>query len=262
MIRNLLAKPALVASLVIVAGICFHVLAILSVAPNGMRGPATTQTPGAFQQFDPSGQNAGLTAAQPSAENEPAGVASSQSAQNSVAQFDNEVAGQSAPSSESQSFNPQQQAVTAAPAQYAPAGYTVPPAASAAWTEQASPDRTASVAIPSNWRIVSGSQGVVAIQGPSGESVVLGLRFFVQPNQTGYMAPEQALAWFLRSNGIQLLGIQGHQAVQPNPSEQAEMIVAQTQEQGHKCKLVAVVRTAQIGMGYWQFHISSLDAPV
>ncbi len=261
MIRTLLAKPALVASLVISAGIGFHALVLLSVAANGMRGLAATQTPGAVQQLDPSGQMAGQTAAQVSGENGPAGGASSQYAQNSVAQFDNEVAGQSAPNSESQSFNPQQ-AAGGAPAQYAPAGYTVPPAASAAWTQQASPDRTASVAIPGNWRIVSGSEGVVAIRGPEGESVVLGLQFFVQPNQAGYMAPEQALGWFLRSNGIQLLGIQGRQAVQPNPSEQAEMIVAQTEEQGHKCKLVAVVRTAQIGMGYWQFHISSLDAPV
>jgi hypothetical protein len=236
MIRTLFAKPALVAGVVIVAGIGFHTLDLLSIAAGGMRGSTAVQSSQAVPR-------------------------PSESAQASVSEFDNEASGQvaSGPSSQAQSFNPQQP-VAAVPAQYAPAGYTAA-APAAAWTQQASPDRTASVAIPSNWRIVSGSQGVVAIQGPTGESVVLGLQFFVQPNESGYRSPEQALSWFLRRNGIEVLGIQSHQAVQANPSEQAEMIVAQTQEQGHKCKLVAVVRTAQIGMGYWQFHISALDAP-
>lgn len=250
MIRNLLAKPTLVAGLVIVTGLGFHAVVLLSVAASGMRGSVAPQTTAAVQQYDPSAQSSAQGSAQ----------AQSQSAQATVSQFDDETSGEPAAAPDSQAFNPRQ-TVAAAPAQYAPAGYTVPQASAAVWTEQASPDRTASVAIPSNWRIVSGSQGVVAIQGPTGESVVLGLQFFVQPNQAGYMAPEQALAWFLRTNGIQLLSIQGRQGVQANPSEQAEMIVAQTQEQGHKCKLVAVVRTAQIGMGYWQFHISALDAP-
>ncbi len=275
MIRNLLAKPALVAGLVILAGFGFTTLTVVAVALNGMHSrPAT---PFASRQFDPSAQGG------PSA----SGTASSESAQASVSQFDNEVAGQTAPAgqsaevqaNESQGFDPRATATGqsgqyagqapqygAAPqyagqaARYTSAAYTPQAYASASWTQQASPDRTAYVAIPSNWRIMGGSQGVVAIQGPEGESVLLGLQFYVAPNQAGYMAPEQALAWFLRSNRVQLLGISGRQPVQQQGG-QAEMITAQTDEQGHKCKIVAVVRTMPIGMGYWMFHISALDAP-
>src|ERR1700722_10158063 len=138
MIRNLLAKPALVAGLVILAGFGFTTLTVVAVALNGMHSrPAT---PFASRQFDPSAQGG------PSA----SGAASAESAQASVSQFDNEVAGQTAPAgqsaevqaNESQGFDPQATATgpseqyAGQSARYTSAAYTPQAYAAASWTQQ------------------------------------------------------------------------------------------------------------------------------
>jgi hypothetical protein len=144
--------------------------------------------------------------------------------------------------------------------QYSPASYSSVPSPAGGWTHLLSPDGSATVALPDSWRIAESGKGSVQMAGPGGEQIVLGYQTFVTGNQAPYMAPGQALTWFMRTHGVQLVGIQRHEAQQTR-SGQAELIVAESQVQGRRYKLIARVTTAPIGMGNWMLQISSLGAP-
>lgn len=241
MIRNLVAKPALIVlGLAGLAVFCLATLVVLSVSVQATRTPAYSVTAAKVQQFDQSAENPAVA---PSPESPETGFAP-------MPQSGDGVGAQQAPAS-----------MAAQAPHYAPASYGSAPAAATGWTEQASPDGTASLALPATWHVVQGSQGTVAIEGPSSQQVVLGLQTFVTANQAPYMTPEQALAWFMRNHGSQLLGVQNRE-VQQSASGQAELIMAESEIQGRKYKLVARVTTSQIGMGNWMLQISSMGAPV
>lgn len=269
MIRTRFAKPALV-----VLGFATLVGVYNSVQKN--RTNAYAVTPAAFRQFDSSAQN--VDAPRPdSPDAEYASMAQSGDAAAAG------QAGQSAHPRSSESFDSFDDRISAATSaagpdsqygeaqQYGRAGQVAPtsygserssgPSRAGGWTQLVSPDGSATLALPANWRIAGGGKGAVAVEGPSSEQVVLGLQTFVTPNQAPYMGPEQALAWFMRTHGVQLLGIQQHEAQQAR-SGQVELIIAESELQGRKYKVVARVTTAPIGMGNWMLQISSMGAPV
>lgn len=142
---------------------------------------------------------------------------------------------------------------------YVQAAYGTEP--EAGWTRLVSPDGSATLALPPDWRIAGGAKGSVQTEGPNGQQVILGFQTFVTANQAPYMAPEQALAWFMRSHGVQLDGIQQREP-QRTSSGQAELMIGVSEMQGKKYKLVARVTTVQVGMGNWMLQISSMGAPV
>ncbi len=248
--RNLFAKPALFVVGSAALGV-FTLATFLAVAISAKRThtPARPLMPGATQQFDESAWNTTADSRQDSPEE----------AYVSAPQAGGEVA-PGAMTGASESFDGQN-SDPARGSQYAPASYASASSRGTRWTELVSPDHSATVALPDNWRIVGGAKGSVAIQGPSSEQVVLGMQTFVTSNQAPYMPPEQALAWFMRTHGDQLLGIQERQP-QQSASGQAELITLESEIQGRKYKGVARVTTAQIGMGNWMLQISSLGAPV
>lgn len=249
MIRNLAAKPVLlVLSIATVAILGYATLFVLAVAVQSTQTSAHPLTSAASQQFDESARNESAQNAQtgPRQDSPEAEYASTPQSGDGSGRQD----GQPGPAS----F----EANAAQNPQYAPAAYT---SGAGGWTEQGLPDGSATLALPANWRITGGAKGAVEIEGPNSEEVVLGFQTFVMANQAPYMGPEQALAWFLRSHGVQLLGIEKRDAQQA-ASGQAELIVGESEAQGRKHKIIARVTTSQIGMGNWMLQISSMGAPV
>jgi hypothetical protein len=133
------------------------------------------------------------------------------------------------------------------------------------WTRRTGGDGSTSILMPANWQLASVSSGSAVLNGPNKEQIVLGLETFVMPNSRGYapyMAPEQALAWFLRNNGLQLMRVLQHDPVSRNGGGQEElMMIEVAQQDGSLYKAVCRVITNPMGMNIWQFHLSSIAAP-
>jgi hypothetical protein len=107
---------------------------------------------------------------------------------------------------------------------------------------------------------------MAGVDGPNKEQVVLGLQTFVAPGTPSYapyMGPEQALQWFTRKNGIQLLRVLDRApAGQGNAGEQGEFMTVETQTQdGTRYKALALVKTNPMQMNIWKFFISYIAAP-
>lgn len=133
------------------------------------------------------------------------------------------------------------------------------------WTRQSGGDNSTNVLMPSNWQLASIRDGSAVVNGPNREQVVLGFETFVMPNTSDYapyMAPEQALAWFLRKSGLQLLRVIQHDPTSRNGTQQEElMMIEVAQQDGTRYKAVCRVITNPMGMNVWQFHLSSMAAP-
>lgn len=134
------------------------------------------------------------------------------------------------------------------------------------WKRQSGGDGSTSVLMPADWQLGLVKSGSAVLNGPNKEQVVLGFTTFVMPNTRGYapyMPPEQALAWFLRNNGLQLERVLQHDPVSPNNGggQQELMMIEVAQQDGSRYKAVCRVITAPMGMNIWQFHLSSMAAP-
>lgn len=133
------------------------------------------------------------------------------------------------------------------------------------WTRQTGGDRSTNVLMPPDWQLATVSSGTAILNGPNKEQVVLGLENFVMPNSRGYapyMPPEQALAWFLRNNGLQLVRVLQHDPPSRNGTGQEElMMIEVAQQDGSRYKAVCRVIVNPMGMNIWQFHLSSMAAP-
>lgn len=134
------------------------------------------------------------------------------------------------------------------------------------WSRRTGGDRSTSVLMPADWELATVASGTAILNGPNKEQVVLGLENFVMPNSSGYapyMAPEQALAWFLRKSGLQLVRILQHDPASRNGAGQEELMMVEiAQQDGARYKAVCRVITNPMGMNIWQFHLSSIAAPI
>jgi len=259
MIRHRFAKPALAVLGALV------LIGVYNSTQHSRRAQYALR-PASFQQFDSSLENASAPQPDSPGATVPQSVDDGNEQQTAYgeqpqqAEYGAQQVAYSAQPPANEAY--EQQAPASRSAQYAPASNgPAPTHAGTRWTGLVSPDGSATVALPDNWRIAGGGKGVVAIEGPNSEQVVLGFQTFVTANQAPYMAPEQALAWFMRSHGMRLAGIQQHEAQQAR-SGQAELIVGESEMQGRQYKLIARVTTAQIGMGNWMLQISSMGAPI
>jgi hypothetical protein len=133
------------------------------------------------------------------------------------------------------------------------------------WTRQTGGDNSATVQLPPNWRLSNIASGTTIVEGPDKEQVVLGFQTFVTPgtqNYAPYMGPEQALQWFTRTRGVQLVRILDRApAGQGNQGGQAELISFETQLNGVRYKALALVKTNPMQMNTWQFYLSCIGAP-
>ncbi len=133
------------------------------------------------------------------------------------------------------------------------------------WQRQSAGDGSAYVSIPPSWKVASSAKGSIGLQGPNHEEVLLGFQTFVTPGSkiyAPYMAPEQALGWFTRLQGIQLLRVLDRAPVsQASAGQKAELITAEFQHGGSTIKAKAMVRTTPMAMNNWGFQISMVAAP-
>jgi hypothetical protein len=137
----------------------------------------------------------------------------------------------------------------------------------ASWTPQTAGDRSATVVLPPDWKLTAVADGAASVAGPNGQQVILGFQTFVTPGSptyAPYMGPEQALNWFSRIQGVQLVRLLGRApAGEMNPSGEAEFFTVVTRQQdGSAYKALALVMTNQMQMDTWRFHISYIVAPV
>jgi hypothetical protein len=134
------------------------------------------------------------------------------------------------------------------------------------WTRRTGGDGSTSVLMPPNWQLASVANGTAILNGPGKEQVVLGFQTFVAPGNPGYapyMAPEQALGWFLRARGVQLVRISDREnKAQLNPGGQAELMMAEiAQSDGSRYKTACLVMTNPMAMNIWKFFITYIAAP-
>lgn len=258
MIRHRFAKPALAVLGVLV------LIGVYNSTQQSRRAQYALRA-ASFQQFDSSVENASAPqpdsqdAALPQSVDDGTEQPSASGEQPQQVEYGAQLAAYSAQPTAYRAY--EQQAPASGGTQSAPASNGPAPShAGVRWTGLVSPDGSATLALPDNWRITGGAKGAVAVEGPGSEQIVLGLQTFVTTNQAPYMAPQQALAWFMRSHGLQLIGIEQHQPQQAR-SGQVELMVVDSMLQGRKYKSVARVTTAPIGMGNWMLQISSMAAP-
>lgn len=133
------------------------------------------------------------------------------------------------------------------------------------WTQRSGGDHSANVFMPADWQLSSVKEGGAVLNGPNEEQVVLGYQTYVMPNTRGYapyMAPEQALAWFLRNSGLRLVRMLQHDTVSRNGGGQQELMMVEVEQpNGSHYKAVCKVITAPLGTNVWQFHLTSMSAP-
>ena len=134
------------------------------------------------------------------------------------------------------------------------------------WTRRTGGDGSTNVLMPRNWQLDSIKEGSAILNGPNKEQVVLGYQTFVAPGNPGYapyMPPEQALAWFLRNRGVQLVSISEREdKAKLNPGGQAELMMAEVSEQdGSRYKTACLVMTNPMGMNVWKFFVTYVAAP-
>lgn len=145
--------------------------------------------------------------------------------------------------------------------------------ASGQWQRVNFPDGSGSVEVPAGWRVTA-SRGIADIAGPNGEIAVLGFSAPVVPMQVPghiggpYQGPANAFAMvadvYSRRSGYPR--VSQFTAVQPTApltqNAQAAFVSANmVSSQGRNYKGFALVNTALLSGGYWQYYHTALLAP-
>ncbi|MFZ4759078.1 MAG: hypothetical protein ACOYLX_13020 [Burkholderiaceae bacterium] len=155
----------------------------------------------------------------------------------------------------------------------ATAGTSAPPGE--AWPRAAFPDGSGSIAVPPGWRITSASRAAVEMQGPRAEGAALGITFaagaaqFAQPGVMAgpYLPPPQAFVWVSemianksgQSARARIVEVQ--QTAPLTQNGRAAYLLADQFVNGRPYRSFALVNTADLGNGYWQFYMSMVTAP-
>jgi hypothetical protein len=143
------------------------------------------------------------------------------------------------------------------------------------WPRTQFPDGSGSIALPPGWRLNSARQAAAELQGPRGEAVAVGITMPIGPPQfsapgslaSHYMAPAQAYAWVSevvarRSGGSAQARVVELVPTAPlSQNAQAAYLLADQVTQGRHYRSFALVNTAMLGNGYWQYYMTLLTAP-
>lgn len=151
------------------------------------------------------------------------------------------------------------------------------PAARAAqsWPRTQFPDGSGSIAMPPGWRLNSARQAAAELQGARGEAVAVGITMPIGPPQFAaagslaapYMPPAEAYAWVSevvarRSGGSAQARIVEMVPTPPlTQNARAAYLLADQMTQGRRYRSFALVNTALLGNGYWQYYMTLLTAP-
>jgi len=143
------------------------------------------------------------------------------------------------------------------------------------WPRTQFPDGSGSIALPPGWRLSSARQAAAELQGPRGEAVAVGITMPIGPPQfsapgslaSPYMAPAHAYAWVSevvarRSGGSAQARVVELVPTSPlSQNAQAAYLLADQVTQGRHYRSFALVNTAMLGNGYWQYYMTLLTAP-
>lgn len=143
------------------------------------------------------------------------------------------------------------------------------------WPRTQFSDGSGSIALPPGWRLSSARQAAAELQGPRGEAVAVGITMPIGPPQfsapgslaSPYMAPAHAYAWVSevvarRSGGSAQARVVELVPTAPlSQNAQAAYLLADQVTQGRHYRSFALVNTAMLGNGYWQYYMTLLTAP-
>ena len=144
------------------------------------------------------------------------------------------------------------------------------------WQRVQFPDGSGSIALPPGWRLNSARQAAAEMQGPRGEAVAVGITMPVGPGQFSqpgvlagpYLLPPDAFAWV-----SEVVARRGGYSAQTRIVEVAPTapltqngrtayLLADQMNQGRRYRSFALVNSAALGNGYWQYYMTLLTAPV
>lgn len=143
------------------------------------------------------------------------------------------------------------------------------------WPRTQFPDGSGSIALPPGWRLNSARQAAAELQGPRGEAVAVGITMPIGPPQFAspgslaapYMPPAEAYAWVSEVVARRTGGSAQARIVEmvPTPpltqNARAVYLLAEQMTQGRRYRSFALVNTAMLGNGYWQYYMTLLTAP-
>jgi hypothetical protein len=143
------------------------------------------------------------------------------------------------------------------------------------WQRVQFPDGSGSIAVPPGWRISSAQRSTVEMHGPRGDGVAIGVTFSVGPAQfvtpvgfTGpYLPPVEAFAWVSevmakRNGGATQTRVTEVQQTPPlTQGGRAVYLLADQMTQGRHYRALALVNTANLSNGFWQYYMTAVFAP-
>ena len=109
------------------------------------------------------------------------------------------------------------------------------------------PDGSGSIALPPSWRLTSARQAAAEMQGPRAEAVAVGSTMPVIARRGGYSAQTRIVE------------------VAPTPpltqNGRTAYLLADQMNHGRPYRSFALVNSAALGNGYWQYYMTVLTAP-
>jgi hypothetical protein len=144
-----------------------------------------------------------------------------------------------------------------------------------AWQRVQFPDGSGSIALPPGWRINSAQQAAAELQGAHGEAVAVGITMAVGPAQFSqpgtfagpYLMPPDAFSWvsevIARRGGssAQTRIVEGVPTQPLTQNGRSAYLLADQMNRGRHYRSFALVNTANLGNGYWQYYMTLLTAP-
>lgn len=151
---------------------------------------------------------------------------------------------------------------------------TTASAPDAGWPRIAFPDGSGGIAVPPGYRINNAGRGSAELQGPNGESMSVGISMPIGPAQFAmpgvlagpYLSPAQAYAWVSdtlsqRGGGARTRIIEVLPTAALTQNGQAAYLLAEHSAGSRRNLAFALVNSANLGNGYWQFYMSVVTAP-
>jgi hypothetical protein len=115
------------------------------------------------------------------------------------------------------------------------------------WQRVQFPDGSGSIALPPGWRLTSARQAAAEMQGPRAEAVAVGSTMPVIARRGGYSAQTRIVE------------------VAPTPpltqNGRTAYLLADQMNHGRPYRSFALVNSAALGNGYWQYYMTLLTAP-
>ena len=141
------------------------------------------------------------------------------------------------------------------------------------WQRVQFPDGSGSIALPPGWRLNSARQAAAEMQGPRAEAVAVGITMPIGPPQFAqalagpYLPAPDAFAWV--SEVVARRGGYSAQTrvveVAPTPpltqNGRTAYLLADQMNHGRPYRSFALVNSAALGNGYWQYYTTLLTAP-